>query len=183
MIYFTLTGIFYCWAWNPTFSVNIRIVSQMDSFPWIYEHTHTYIYVASDENCQEHLSSSSYAFDGTTALLKSWNCSYRTDITLTLMYRHWERERLLPKKKRSLWRVLWKTSGYGRLIYGLMLYASYTALSFGPVLILNVLTQYLQGTRDLNQGEVAILVILLFLVPMLASIFAAQSNVIMAHIG
>lgn len=97
--------------------------------------------------------------------------------------RNWNIEQQKPAKSRSLWIVLWKTSGIGRAVYGISLYALYTAISFGPVEILNVLTQHLQGSKHLSQGQVGILVAMLFVLPVLASITAAQSNIIMAHIG
>lgn len=66
-----------------------------------------------------------------------------------LLYKDFERlwscEMKRERKRRSLWGALWKTCGYLRVAYGIGLYALYAALSFGPILILNQLTQYLQG--------------------------------------
>jgi len=80
-------------------------------------------------------------------------------------------------------RVLWRTVGYWNLFYGLCLYALFAGISFGPVTILNLLTQDLQGTKILRPDIRWILVALLFVLPVLGSVLSARSNVIMQHLG
>lgn len=97
--------------------------------------------------------------------------------------KQWEIELKQPAEKRSLWRVLFRTIGYWRISYGLGLYAAYSAVSFGPILILNALTKHLQGTEVLDPPALWIFVSLMFVLPMAGSLFASMSNNIMAHIG
>jgi ABC-type multidrug transport system fused ATPase/permease subunit len=95
-----------------------------------------------------------------------------------------ENERNAGKKeRRSLWRVLWRTSGYERLVIGIALYAVCQAFAFGPILILNHLVRYFEGVEHLSQGALAIMVSLMFFLPFAGSIFASHSNAIFAHIG
>eukprot|EP01034_Spumella_vulgaris_P043593 gene43593-54155_t len=54
---------------------------------------------------------------------------------------------------------------------------------FGPVLILNALVKHFQKTKILSPAELWIFVALIFVLPMLGSIFAAHSNVLVCHIG
>eukprot|EP01035_Chromulina_nebulosa_P019561 gene19561-25461_t len=95
----------------------------------------------------------------------------------------WKEEVKKPKEKRSLWYVLWRTVGYQRAVFGLLLYAVYAAFSFGPVIILNKLTQDLQGTEKLSAKVEWILVALLFVLPVVGSVCQSQSNIVMNHIG
>lgn len=85
--------------------------------------------------------------------------------------------------KMSLWHVLWTTCGYGRLILGLLMFAIGAGLQFGPIMILNYLVQYFQGSMHLSTAVLWVLVALLFLFTMLSSIFTANSNAIMSHLG
>jgi len=95
----------------------------------------------------------------------------------------WKEECQRPVKNRSLWNVLWRIVGYDRVFKALALYGLYAGISYGPILILSALTRHLQGTRVLEPSILWILVALMFVLPMLASLFAAQSNNVMAHIG
>ena len=70
----------------------------------------------------------------------------RSGVLFEAFSKYWKHELLRPPAKRSVWHVLMKTVSYGRMMYGLGLYAAYSAISFGPILILNALTQHLQGT-------------------------------------
>eukprot|EP01038_Epipyxis_sp_PR26KG_P009325 gene9325-12563_t len=97
--------------------------------------------------------------------------------------RHWQAEQKLPKAKRSLWKVLWRTVGYLRLSTAVFYYAIYTALGFGPILILNALVRHFNNTERLSKSVLWVLVALMFIFPMLGSLLSAQSNIIMAHIG
>ncbi len=107
----------------------------------------------------------------------------RCDYLYERFLKYWQLERQLVPEKRSLWKVLWRTSGYERLFLGLLLYTIYQAETFGPILILNYLVKYLQGTQDLNDTELGVLVALIFVLPMTGSIFAAHSNIIFARTG
>jgi ATP-binding cassette subfamily C (CFTR/MRP) protein 1 len=97
--------------------------------------------------------------------------------------KYFAEERTRPFEKRSLWRVLWRTSGYEKLILGIVLYAIYQAEAFGPILILNHLVRYFEGLEHLTTTGKAVLVALIFILPMTGSIFIAHSNAIFAHIG
>jgi ABC-type multidrug transport system fused ATPase/permease subunit len=94
-----------------------------------------------------------------------------------------EEKRTKPFEKRSLWHVLWRTSGYEKLILGIVLYAIYQTEAFGPILILTHLVRYFEGLEHLTTAELAVLVALIFILPFTGSIFIAHSNAIFAHIG
>lgn len=99
---------------------------------------------------------------------------------------HWRKAMATPAKpgkKRELWPILWSTVGRWRLYLALFLFALSAALQFGPVMILKVLVEYLQGTRDMDLSLVWVLVALLFVFPLVSSILLAHSNTIMAHVG
>eukprot|EP01042_Synura_sphagnicola_P026733 gene26733-34532_t len=74
----------------------------------------------------------------------------RTDLLYQRFVPHWEEERKLPLAARSLWRPLMKTLGYKQFLLSLVLYGVYSAMTFGPVLILNELVDYFQGSKDLS---------------------------------
>lgn len=97
--------------------------------------------------------------------------------------KQWEKERLLKPKHRSLWFVLWRTVGYHKLFKAIFLYSLYSASSFGPVLILNALVKHFQGTNKLSTPLLWVLVVLIFVIPMIGSIFSAHSSVELAHVG
>jgi ABC-type multidrug transport system fused ATPase/permease subunit len=107
----------------------------------------------------------------------------RCDFLHDRFIKFWEEEKKLPPKKRSLWRVLWRTSGYEKLILGVLLYAIYQAEAFGPIEILNRLVKSFEGIEPLSTTGKGVLVALIFVLPMTGSIFAAHSNAIFAHIG
>lgn len=98
----------------------------------------------------------------------------------------WELEMKKPLKKQSLWMVLWRTVGFGRLFLALFLYACSAAAAYGPILILSALVIYFENPNASNRAPIStiwIYVALMFVLPMASSIFAAQSNIIFAHIG
>lgn len=95
----------------------------------------------------------------------------------------WNLEQKRPRNRQSLWRILWRTVGYYRIFLGLSFYALYVACSFGPIIILDNLTKYLQGSISLSDGTKWTLVAFLFIFPVVASIGATQSNIVMTHIG
>jgi hypothetical protein len=117
---------------------------------------------------------------------------FRTGNSRTLMMedlgeanfdKYWAEEMKLPKRKQSLWRVLWRTVGYDQLFYSMWYYAIYVGVTYGPILILNALVQHFQGTLLLNQVQLWIFVCLIFVLPMLGSVTAAMSNAVLAHVS
>jgi hypothetical protein len=95
----------------------------------------------------------------------------------------WEVEKQKPNEKRSLWGVLWKTIGYWKLAKALFLYGCYSASQFGPIEILNKLVLDFSDVEKLTVWRKWLYVVLIFVLPMAGSMFAAHSNVICAHIG
>ena len=98
---------------------------------------------------------------------------------------HWNEEVKLPPEKRSLWLVLWRTTTWSRMLLSILLYAIGTGINYGPILILNQLVLYFQSpsTSNITTAQLWIFVALMFVFPMSSSLFLAQSNVIVAHIG
>lgn len=97
--------------------------------------------------------------------------------------RHFAAELKKPEKKRDLWNVLIRTFGVWKFTNALLLYAVYNALTFGPILILNALVQHLEGTQVLSTSTLWTLVAFLFVIPIVGSLLAARSNVVLAHAG
>ena len=95
----------------------------------------------------------------------------------------WDLEMKKPRRKQSLWSVLIRIAGLRRYLTALSLYGLYVASIFGPVLILNALVKYFEGTENLTTSELWILVLLLLFIPCIGSICSAQYTVIMAHMG
>ncbi|KAJ1419431.1 P-loop containing nucleoside triphosphate hydrolase protein [Ochromonadaceae sp. CCMP2298] len=94
-----------------------------------------------------------------------------------------EKESQRSFEKRSLWYVLWRTVGYFKLCLALGLYAGYSVCSFIPILILDALVQHFQGTTTLTTWQLWTLAALMFVVPMLGTVLAAHSNLVLAHCG
>lgn len=109
--------------------------------------------------------------------------SNRSDVLYERFQVLFEKEKLKPEKRRSLWNVLWLTVGYGRLFWALVLFGISAALQFGPVLILTRLVKYFEGFVHYTQAQLWVLVALLFVFPMVGSVAGAHSNAIMANIG
>ena len=95
----------------------------------------------------------------------------------------WERECSKPLASRSLWWVLWRTVGYDRLALSMFLYALYAALGYIPIILLRVLVRHFSGQQEITREQLWLCVAAMFVVPSLASIFAAQSNVIVANMA
>ena len=95
----------------------------------------------------------------------------------------WDKEQKKPRKRQSLWGVLWRTVGYDRICKALLLYATFSAISFGPILILTQLVSHFEGKITLSTTSLWTLVAFMFILPCAATFFCAQSNVILAHIG
>ena len=100
-----------------------------------------------------------------------------------LFEKQWLKEAQKPRQHQSLWAVLWRTVGYRRLVLAILLYTIYSALSFGPILILTQLTGYFEGKVELTTAQLWVLVALMGIFPAAATFFVAQSNVVLAHIG
>ncbi len=81
----------------------------------------------------------------------------------------------------SLNRVLWKTVGYSQFVFGIVSYAVYQMGLIGPIMIMNALVKHFEGIEVLSRTLLWILVILLFVIPMMSSGFAAHSNVVFSH--
>ena len=96
---------------------------------------------------------------------------------------YWAQEMKLPRRKQSLWRVLWRTVGWDQLFLSLWYYAIYAGVTYGPILIMNALVQDIQGTAPLSTVTTWIFVALMFVLPMLGSITAAMSNAMLAHVS
>ena len=88
-----------------------------------------------------------------------------------------------PKEERSLWWVLWSTVGKWKVGLAIFLYALYAGISYVPIIILNELVSYFQGTINLSEGVIWTLVALIFFLTMVGSVSLAHSSVIMAHVG
>lgn len=88
-----------------------------------------------------------------------------------------------PAPQRSLWMVLWRTVSLCRIALALSLFFIYSALAFGPVLILNALVKHFEGTQTLPDWALWTMVAGMFVLPFMGSVIAAHSNGMMAHIG
>lgn len=89
----------------------------------------------------------------------------------------------LTNEQPNLWRILWITMGYSNLYLSLGLFFISAGVQFGPVLILNRLVSYFQGSITFSDEWLWTLVLMLFILPILCSICLAHSNRIMAHCG
>jgi ABC-type multidrug transport system fused ATPase/permease subunit len=107
----------------------------------------------------------------------------RTDRLYAEFCKNFDMEKQKPKKKRSLWSVLFKSTGRAKLVLATLLFAISSAFQFGPVLILTHLVRYFAGLEELSDVGLWVMVALLFVCPMVSSMAAAHSNRIMAHIG
>ena len=68
----------------------------------------------------------------------------------------WEQWLLETKKQpkhRSLWRVLWRSVGYSKMLKALGLYFIFSALGFIPVFVLKWLMGYLEGQIELTEFQ------------------------------
>eukprot|EP01033_Poteriospumella_lacustris_P004219 gene4219-3010_t len=107
----------------------------------------------------------------------------RADVLHAKFMKSYEKQKHLPINKRSLWHALWLTVGYWRVTLAMIFFGFSAALQLGPVMVLNRMVKHFQGSSPLNKGQLWILVALLFVFPILSSIFLAHSNAIMANIG
>ena len=79
--------------------------------------------------------------------------------------------------------VLWKTAGLHNVALALFYYSLYAGISYGPILILNSLVQHFQGTKIIPLGVLWFNVSLIFALPMMGSLYASMSNIILAHVS
>jgi ABC-type multidrug transport system fused ATPase/permease subunit len=107
----------------------------------------------------------------------------RTEVLYQRFCVNFEAQKKLPKEKRSLWSVLFSSTGLLKLNLAFILFGISSALQFGPVLILTHLVRYFSDMETLSSAGLWSMVALLFVCPMLSSVTAAHSNRIMAHIG
>ena len=63
------------------------------------------------------------------------------------------------------------------------LYLGYNATGFGPIMILNQLVEHFDHQITLSTPILWFYVCLMFILPVFGSILAAQSNVVLAHVG
>lgn len=87
------------------------------------------------------------------------------------------------KKRQSLWHVLWLTVGYWSLFEAILWYLLYAGSSYGPVLVLSQLVSYFEGSIDLTPLQLWLLAGLMFICPVLSSLFANRSNLVIVHIS
>ena len=78
----------------------------------------------------------------------------------------WALEQKKPAEKQSLWMVLWRTVGWGKIYFAMWYFLVYAGISFGPILILNALVQHVQRTEILSTGVLWFLVAMIFALPM-----------------
>ena len=107
----------------------------------------------------------------------------RSDLLYEKFAQEYDVESKYPLLKRSLWGILWRTTGYVKLVRAIVLYLISAALAFGPVMILTRLVRYFQGVDVYETWELWLQVSLLFIFPVVSSISLAHSNAIMAHVG
>ena len=90
----------------------------------------------------------------------------------------WEKQ--LQSAAPSLWMALWRTIGFFRLWVALTIYAVHAGLMYIPIMILKALVQHFSKVIHLTTTQLWIYVAGMFFVPAVSSIFAAQSNVMVA---
>jgi ABC-type multidrug transport system fused ATPase/permease subunit len=98
----------------------------------------------------------------------------------------WEEEvskASVGKRDPSLWMALWKTVGYADVFSSVVFYVLYAALSFVPIIILSSLVNYFEGNIKLSKLELWLYAGGMFVLPMLSSILAAKSNIIVVHMA
>ena len=94
---------------------------------------------------------------------------------------HWDNELKRSPKNPSLWNALWKTTGYSNIILCVLLFFVSSALGFVPILILSTLVSYFEGNKDLSKTELWVYAAAMFICPMVSSLIAAKSNIIVVH--
>jgi len=97
----------------------------------------------------------------------------------------WKQELLLPREKRSLWRPIFKVTGYFDLIRGLIFQAISSGASFGPPLLLKELAFHVSGFPQyhLPDDKLWLYITLLLVLPIIGVIFGAQASIIFCRMG
>jgi hypothetical protein len=103
----------------------------------------------------------------------------RADLLYQKFTKEYGLESKKPMAKRSLWGVLWRTTGFHKLVGALLLFCISAALNFGPVEILTNLVKYFQGAVHYETWQLWLQCALLFVFPVVGSICLAHSNMIM----
>ena len=96
-----------------------------------------------------------------------------------------ENERKLDADKRSFFRILLYTLGWNRIVLGCFFLLISAGTSFSGPLLLKAISNHLIGIAPLQGGrtELWILIALVFIVPIVGSIFSNQSTLIFNYMG
>ena len=94
----------------------------------------------------------------------------------------WALEQKKPAARQSLWLVLWRTVGWGKIFLAMFYYLMYAGISFGPILILNALVQHVQKTLILSTGVLWFLVAMIFALPMSGITLNSTTQIQLVHI-
>ena len=97
----------------------------------------------------------------------------------------WKKELLLPREKRSLWRPIFKVTGYYTFVKGLIFQAISSGASFGPPLLLKELAFHVSGFPQyhLKDSTLWLYITLLLVLPIIGVVCGAQANIIFCRIG
>jgi len=104
----------------------------------------------------------------------------------------YEKERLLPKEKRSIWRAIFATIGWWRPLFAFLLQGIGSGCGFAPPLILKALTQHFicSTTKGLYYSNALLshdtlwtLVCMLFVIPVTGTVCSGNSYVMFSHFG
>lgn len=97
----------------------------------------------------------------------------------------WKKELLLIPPKRSLWRPIFKVTGYLNPIMGLIFQGVSSGCGFGPPLLLKELAFHVSGLPhyQLSLEKLWLYITLLLVLPIIGVIFGAQASIIFARMG
>jgi len=97
----------------------------------------------------------------------------------------WKNELLLTSDKRSLWRPIFKVTGYVNPLLGLLFQGISSGCSFGPPLLLKELAFHASGLPQyqLPVDKLWLYITLLLVLPIIGVIFGAQANIIFSRMG
>jgi len=97
----------------------------------------------------------------------------------------WKNELLLTSDKRSLWRPIFKVTGYVNPLVGLLFQGISSGCSFGPPLLLKELAFHASGLPQyqLPVDKLWLYITLLLVLPIIGVIFGAQANIIFSRMG
>jgi ATP-binding cassette subfamily C (CFTR/MRP) protein 1 len=105
----------------------------------------------------------------------------------------WAKERALPKEQVSLWRALREVTGIWGMVFALIMQAISAAAQYGPPMILRSLSLHFAAIQcdhlgftcgqRLSDGVLWFLIAMLFVCPVVGTMFAARSFSIFVHVG